>query len=180
MIAVLFALAIGAIAFGFNRAWRQSELSEQELKLHNSFAHAPLPMRPQCSDSPKLPVGMLYTVILPAPKDVLCSQPSGVDRVVEGRYVEDDGAASYPLHGWVGCTNGVPVVAMTVECFTADGKVLLASTTTNARGKFSFPTLKEGTYYLKARAEGASALGEVVRTTRNSQRVPCLVAEAER
>ena len=94
--------------------------------------------------------------------------------------MNDYGTAAYPLHGWVGCTNGEPAVAMTVECFTADGRVLLASTTTNALGKFSFPRLKEGTFYLKARAEGASALGEVVRTTKKSQRIPCLVAEAER
>lgn len=174
---VLVVLTISVIALATTFAWRMSTLSDNELKL-SKHVPAPLVGSSQCSESPKLPTGMMYTLVLTGPKDEQCSQPTGDDGFIQGQYVENDGMAAYPLRGWVGCTDGTPVVDIVVECFSDDGKALIATTTTNAAGKFSFPKLKKGKYYLRASGKGVSARGVVVRANRNTNAIPCLVAEA--
>ena len=94
---------------------------------------------------------------------------------------QDDEPVGYPLQGWVGYTNtGVSVANMTVQARSGPDKRLVATAKTDAAGKFSFPTLGRGTFYLK----GSKKLGEdsvtasaVVTVGDATSHIACLVAD---
>ena len=96
----------------------------------------------------------------------------------------EDGAVAHPLRGWVGYTNtGKSISGMTIECFTNPEKPPVASVKTDAAGRFSFPKLSPGKYYLK----GSKQLPEgwvirsdgIVSVSKGSHGIACLVAEGE-
>jgi hypothetical protein len=118
-----------------------------------------------------------------------CSENNNF-RNVNGRYVVDQGRVGYPLRGWVGYTNtGTAVSEMTIECFSSDGKQLIASAKTDSSGNFSFPKLKPGTYSLKGTKRGTGVDGSsyqvstetvmVSVSAKKSDVVACFVADAE-
>ena len=94
---------------------------------------------------------------------------------------QDDEPVGYPLQGWVGYTNtGVSVTNMTVQALSSPGKRLVATAKTDTQGKFSFPTLGRGKFYLK----GSKKLGEdsvtasaVVTVGDATSHIACLVAD---
>jgi hypothetical protein len=68
-----------------------------------------------------------------------------------GTCAEDNEAVGSPLRGWIGYTNtGESVSEITVECFGRPNDPPIASTRTDNDGKFSFPQVGPGKYYLKA------------------------------
>ncbi len=96
----------------------------------------------------------------------------------------EDSLVAYPLHGWVGMTNtGTPVDDMTIEVFTQPGKPPVATTVTNSEGRFSFPTLRPGKYFLKGTRQlnekYVIRADETLTVTRKSKGIACLVADAE-
>ena len=97
-----------------------------------------------------------------------------------GESVEDDGTIGNPPHGWVGYTNtGDPIPGMVIELLTFDGKTHIASATTDASGRFSFPKLKNGTYYLIGTKTGYYTIRNVLHLSGRSNAIVCLVDEAE-
>ncbi len=108
-----------------------------------------------------------------------CSEGNGF-RKINGDSVEDYGTVASPLRGWVGYTNtGDPIPNMIIECFSDDGRVRLASAKTNASGRFVFPTVKPGQYYLVGRAQNVSTVRIAVRVSKTSNAIACVVAEAD-
>jgi hypothetical protein len=104
-----------------------------------------------------------------------CSE-SYSQRTINGELVEDYGTIGLPLRGWVGYSStGRPVVGMTINSFTEDGKTQLATTTTDASGAFSFPALKPGTYYLKGNAKGLFPLRIIVHVSDTATTIACIV-----
>jgi hypothetical protein len=99
---------------------------------------------------------------------------------INGHLVEDEGKTGYPLTGWVGYTNtGDPIKGVVIECFRGGWSQKVASTRTDASGKFTFPKLKEGTYYLKGTKDGLSTIQSIVHVTREVDAVACLTGEAD-
>jgi hypothetical protein len=96
---------------------------------------------------------------------------------------ENDEVVGFPLQGWVGYTNtGNPISDMTVECFTSPDTPPVASVKTDAKGRFSFPKLSPGKYYLKAtkKLDGWIITAEdFVTLSKGAQRIACLVADAD-
>ena len=89
----------------------------------------------------------------------------------------------YPLKGWVGYTNtGESVSDMTVQALTSPGKSPVATTKTDRAGRFSFPTLGPGRFYLRAikKLDGAMVIADDVVTVSKGKKsgIACLVAEA--
>lgn len=126
-----------------------------------------------------LAVALLVTPAFAQHAKSACSEGNGW-RSINGIQIEDAGTVGYPLRGWVGYTNtGDPVAGMTIECFSSDGKLRIASATTDAAGDFSVPSLKQGYYLLKATKKGASADPIFVRVSKQSNATACFVAEAE-
>lgn len=71
---------------------------------------------------------------------------------------------------------------MIVEALTGPDKRLIATVKTDTAGRFSFPTLSPGRYYLRAakRLVGAKANAEdVVTVGKGKSGIACLAAEAE-
>jgi hypothetical protein len=95
----------------------------------------------------------------------------------------DDDVVGYPLNGWVGYTNtGDSVSEMTVTARTHPQGPPLATATTDSTGRFSFPTLGLGKFYLKATKKLVDATVDaeaVVTVTKGKHLIACLVAEAE-
>lgn len=129
-----------------------------------------------------IPIACLPLCVFAQGAPSKCSEGNGWAKIGNVS-VEDLGNVSYPLKGWVGFTNtGEPVAGMTIECFDAAGKSLLATRQTDDAGVFSFAEFKPGTYFLKATktlASGQIRAGGIVHVKKNSQGIPCLVAEAE-
>ena len=102
---------------------------------------------------------------------------------LHGKCTEDNESVSSPLKGWVGYTNtGKSVSDMIVQALSSPDKRLVATTKTDAAGRFSFPTISIGRYYLKATKElpGATVRADAVVTVKKGKnRIACLVAEAE-
>jgi hypothetical protein len=94
---------------------------------------------------------------------------------------EDNAPVAYPLKGWIGFTNtGDSVSEMTVKAFASGGDLVLATVQTDTMGRFSFPTLGPGTYYLKGTRKGVGApviAGGLVTVRKGQNRIACLVAE---
>jgi hypothetical protein len=91
----------------------------------------------------------------------------------------EKGEIGYPLKGWIGFTNtGKPVEGMLVECLTDGWEKRIATTKTEASGNFSFPDLPEGQYYLKASGRNLFTINSVVSTSKKSNKVLRLIAEA--
>lgn len=100
-----------------------------------------------------------------------------------GTCAEDNESVGYPLKGWIGYTNtGESVSEMMVQAITSLDKPPVATAKTDAAGRFSFPTISTGRYYLRARkklvGETVSA-DTVVTVSRGNNRIACLVAETE-
>jgi len=100
-----------------------------------------------------------------------------------GACAQDGEAVGYPLKGWVGYTNtGESVPEMTVQALVSPDKPPVAMTKTDTIGRFSFPTLSPGRYYLRADKVigGAKIIADdVVTVNRGKIVIACLVAEAE-
>jgi len=96
---------------------------------------------------------------------------------------ENDEPVGYPLSGWVGYTDtGEPVSNMTVEALAGPDKRLAATVKTDTAGRFSFPTLSPGRYYLRAAKKlvGAKVNADaVVVIGKGKGGIACLVADAE-
>jgi hypothetical protein len=104
-----------------------------------------------------------------------CSE-SYSQHTMNGEMVEDLGTIGLPLRGWIGdSSSGRPVVGMTINAFGEEGKKQLASTVTDGAGAFSFPDLKQGTYYLKGSAKGFIALRILVRVSESANTIACIV-----
>jgi len=95
----------------------------------------------------------------------------------------EDDVVGYPLSGWVGYTNtGDSVSDMTVAARTSLHGPLVATAKTDSTGRFSFPTLGPGKFYLKATKKLAGAFVDaeaVVMVKKGTHLIACLVAEAE-
>ena len=88
----------------------------------------------------------------------------------------DYGTVGFPLRGcavFVGTLN--PVSGMTVEIFMGNG-TRIASTTTDAKGEFSSPNLKEGAYSVEGTADHAFKTQSIFRTSKSSKSLLCLFA----
>jgi hypothetical protein len=100
-----------------------------------------------------------------------------------GKCAEDDEPVGYPLKGWVGYTNtGESVSDMTVQARISPDKPPVATAKTDKAGRFSFPTLGPGRFYLRAtkRLVGATVSADaVVTVSKGKNRIACLVAEGE-
>ena len=110
-------------------------------------------------------------------------QYAATARTGRGTCAEDGEAVGYPLKGWVGYTNtGESVPEMTVQALVSPDKPPVAMTKTDTVGRFSFPTLSPGRYYLRAAKMigGAKIIADdVVTVSRGKSVTACLVAEAE-
>lgn len=89
-----------------------------------------------------------------------------------------------PLRGWVGMTNtGQPVAGMTIECFASRNKPPIATVKTDAAGRFAFPTVGPGKYYLKGtkrlNAKWVVVTDKFVTVSKGAKGIACLVAEGE-
>jgi hypothetical protein len=95
---------------------------------------------------------------------------------------ENDEPVGYPLKGRVGYTNtGKPVPDLTVQALLTPTSHPIATTKTDAAGRFAFPSLGPGRFYLKAvkkLADGTVEANDVVTVTKGVRRIACLVAEA--
>ena len=96
---------------------------------------------------------------------------------------EDNEPVGFPFTGWVGYTNtGEPVSDMTIEALTSPGKRLVATVKTDTAGRFSFPTLSPGRYYLRAAKTLVGAkvsADDVVTVGKGKGGIACLIAEGE-
>ena len=113
----------------------------------------------------------------------LLAQNTTAAHTEHGKCAEDNEPVGYPLKGWVGYTNtGEPVSDMTVLVLTSPDKPPVATAKTDAAGRFSFPTIGTGRYYLRATKKlvGATVSADaVVTVSRGKNRIACLVAEGE-
>ena len=83
------------------------------------------------------------------------------------------------LSGWTGYTNtGSPVSGYVIELWTKNWRQKVRQTTTNERGKFQFPAVADGTYYLKIRKKGWTSLKAIVHVQRTLARDIGFVVEA--
>jgi hypothetical protein len=107
-----------------------------------------------------------------------CAEGPGF-RTFNGESIEDDGIAGNPLHGWVGYPNtGDPIAGMVIELQTVKKKRPVASVITDATGRFSFPKLKNGTYYLIGTETGYAPVRILLHINARSDAISCLVSEA--
>lgn len=119
---------------------------------------------------------LLLAVSAQAQETQVCAEAQHRD--MNGNSVGELLVTAYPLHGWIGITNvGTPVNGVSVEVYSADGKIRLARVITDKQGAFSFPKLGEGLYQLKVRGKHISAEEPTVRVSRSSKSIACLVAE---
>jgi carboxypeptidase family protein len=99
------------------------------------------------------------------------------------RACAEDDIVGYPLNGWVGYTNtGDSVSDMTVTARTRPHGPTVATATTDSTGRFSFPTLGPGKFYLKATKKLVDATVDaeaVITVKKRKHLIACLVAEAE-
>jgi hypothetical protein len=99
----------------------------------------------------------ICSVILLLGVGVCAKEPA---RIGYGKCAENDESAGYPLKGWVGYTNtGKPVPDMTVQALLSRDKQPEATAKTDEAGRFSFPTLGPGKFYLRATKK---LVGEIV------------------
>ena len=119
---------------------------------------------------PSPPQNSLYTIVVPTPPDESCSPQVG--DVALNNY----GTVGNPLRGWLGCIDGSDLKSVRIDALSRDGKQHLASTVTNAKGRFLFPNLKAGTYHLAVNSTGLERLDVVITTSTRSQDTLCLVA----
>jgi hypothetical protein len=112
----------------------------------------------------------LYTIVVPTPRDESCSPQIG--DVSLNNY----GMVGNPLRGWIGCIDGHDLKGVRIDALSSDGKDRLASTITNSKGRFVFPSLKAGTYHLAVNSKGLERVDAVVTTNPRSQDALCLVA----
>ena len=111
----------------------------------------------------------------------VCAQEPA--RIGNGKCAENDEPAGYPLKGWVGYTNtGKSVPNMTVQALVSPDKPPVATAKTDEAGRFSFPTLGPGRYYLRATKKLVGAIvsaDDVVTVSKGNSHIVCLVAEGE-
>ena len=89
-----------------------------------------------------------------------------------------EGEVRLPLSGFIGYANtGAPVSGMTVECFVDGREKGIGKVITDSKGRFSFPQLGEGRYYLQATKKGLHRIRTVVTATRSSQNNLALTVE---
>jgi len=118
---------------------------------------------------PLPPQNSLYTIVTPTPPDERCSPQIG--DLSLNKY----GMVGNPLRGWVGCIDGHGLEGLRIDALSDDGESHLASTITNPKGRFVFPTLKAGTYHLAMNSRGLERVDAVVTTTPRSQDALCLM-----
>ena len=103
--------------------------------------------------------------------------------VGHGQCRENDDPVGLPFRGWVGYTNtGDSISGMTVRVFTSLDKPPVATTITDDAGRFSFPTLGPGKFYLRAtlKVVGATITADDrVTVIKGKHRIACLVADGE-
>lgn len=138
-----------------------------ELSKYAARPDGPVEVEQAC---PLPPQHMLYTLVVPTPSDESCSPQVG--DVSLNNY----GMVGQPLRGWLGCINGKDLKGVHIDALSSDGKNRLASTITNSRGRFVFPSLKAGTYHLAVKSRGLEPVDAVVTTTPQSKDALCLVA----
>jgi hypothetical protein len=119
---------------------------------------------------PLPPQNSLYTLLVSTPRDESCSPQIG------DWSFKNYGMVGYPLRGWVGCIDGHDLEGIRIDALSSDGNDRLASTITNAKGRFVFPNLKVGTYRLAVNSRGLERVDSVVTTNPRSQDALCLVA----
>src|SRR5579864_3974028 len=126
--------------------------------------------------------GSIRVVILILLGVSVCAQDAATARAGHGKCAEDGEPVGYPLKGWVGYTNtGASVSDMTVQASTSPDKPPAATVKTDTVGRFSFPTLSPGRYYLRAAkmVGGAKIIAEdIVTVSKGKSGIACLVAEA--
>ena len=112
----------------------------------------------------------------------LCAQDAPTAHAEHGKCAEDGESVGYPLNGWVGYTNsGRSVSDMTVQALISPEKRPAATAKTDTDGRFSFPTLTPGRYYLRAVkmvAGGKIIADDVVTVSKGKSGIVCLAAEA--
>ena len=118
---------------------------------------------------PSLPEDILYTLVVPTPKDEHCAIRSG------GPSKHFYGVA-YPLRGWLGCIDGHDLPGVRIDALSSDGGTKSSSTVTNSTGRFLFPDLTPGTYHLAVNSIGLQQLDVVVTTSSQTQDSLCLMA----
>jgi hypothetical protein len=125
----------------------------------------------------------IFAVILVLLGAGLRAQNTAAANAEHGKCAEDDEPVGYPLKGWVGYTNtGVFVSDMMVQALISPDKPPVATAKTDAAGRFSFPTIGTGRYYLRATKKlvgGTVSADAVVTVSRGKNRIACLVAEGE-
>jgi len=108
------------------------------------------------------------------------SEPGGA---THGECAENDQNVGYPLKGWVGYTNtDESVPDMKVDLLASSDGPPIATTTTDAVGRFSFPTATEGRFFLKATKKLVGEIvsaDSVVVVRKGETHIVCLVAEGE-
>jgi len=90
---------------------------------------------------------------------------------------EDYGDVGYPLHGAVVFVNTLnPAAGVTLEVFTRDG-TRISSTTTDAKGEFYLPNLKEGSYSVVGIGDHVKfEIQAMFRISKSAKSVLCLIA----
>lgn len=113
----------------------------------------------------------------------ICAQDAATAHTEHEKCAENDESVGYPLKGWVGYTNtGESVSDMTVQALISPDKPPAATAKTDAAGRFAFPSLRPGRYYLRAAktVDGAKiSADDVVTVSKGKGGIACLVAEAE-
>jgi hypothetical protein len=119
---------------------------------------------------PLPPQSSLYTMVVPTPRD------ESYSRQIGDLSLNNYGMVGNPLRGWVGCIDGNDLGGIHIDALSRDGKARLASTITNSKGRFAFPSLKAGTYRLAVNSRGLERVDAVVTTNPRSHDALCLVA----
>ena len=100
-----------------------------------------------------------------------------------GKCSENNDPVGLPFRGWVGSVNtGSPISGMTVQAFQSLDQQPLATAITDDAGRFSFPTLGPGRFYLRAMLKDEGAIytaDDVVTVVKGKNAIACLVADAE-
>lgn len=117
---------------------------------------------------PSLPRNTLYTIAVHTPRDEKCSFHIG------DLSLNNYGPVGKPLRGWVGCIDGQDLKGVRVNALSSDDKGRLASTITNSKGRFIFPTLKAGAYHLSVNTLGLERVDANVTINPQSQATLCL------
>ena len=136
----------------------------------SKYALTPGDSEVEQASCPLPPQNSLYTIDVPTPRDESCSRQIG--DVTLGNY----GMVGNPLRGWVGCIDGNDLKGIHIDAMSGDGKVRLASTITNSKGRFVFPNLKAGTYRLALNSRGLERVDANVTISPQSEDALCLVA----